>query len=108
MAKAEKVAKAGITREAGWLYYLDKTGNVSRSRMARGAGGVKNAKGEAQVIAHTAVKRDNGFIYFIDVEGDVSRTPRNKGGVAKKAEEPKAAPSPLEKKARASKKAPKA
>ena len=33
---AEKVAKTGVTKEKGYLYYLDKGGNVSRSKMARG------------------------------------------------------------------------
>ena len=33
---AEKVADAGVTREAGYLYFIDKNGNVGRSPMARG------------------------------------------------------------------------
>jgi len=33
---AEEVAKAGVTRESGYLYYIDKNGDVSRSPMARG------------------------------------------------------------------------
>ena len=35
---ATVVAKTGVQREKGWLYYLDKRGNVSRARMARGGG----------------------------------------------------------------------
>ena len=41
---ATKVAKTGIERESGWLYYLDKKGNVSRARMARGGGKVRKTK----------------------------------------------------------------
>ncbi len=33
---AEKVADAGVTRERGWLYYIDKQGNVSRTLLKRG------------------------------------------------------------------------
>ena len=33
---AEKVANAGVQREAGYLYFIDKNGNVSRAPMARG------------------------------------------------------------------------
>ena len=33
---AEKVADAGVTREAGYLYFIDKNGDVARSPMARG------------------------------------------------------------------------
>jgi hypothetical protein len=32
----EKVAKIGIKREEGWLYYIDKQGDVSRAKMSRG------------------------------------------------------------------------
>ena len=32
---AEKIQKAGIKREKGYLYYLDKQGDVSAAKMAR-------------------------------------------------------------------------
>jgi len=32
----EVVAKAGVQRESGWLYFSDKEGDVSRAKMARG------------------------------------------------------------------------
>ena len=33
---AEVVAKTGVQKESGYLYYLDKNGDVARSPMARG------------------------------------------------------------------------
>ena len=33
---AEKVAKAGVKRAEGYLYFIDKQGDVSRAKMARG------------------------------------------------------------------------
>jgi hypothetical protein len=33
---AEVVANAGVSRESGWLYFIDKDGDVSRAKMARG------------------------------------------------------------------------
>ena len=33
---ADKVKKVGIKKEKGYLYYLDKNGDVRRSKMARG------------------------------------------------------------------------
>jgi len=33
---AEKVKKTGIVREKGFLYFIDKQGDVSRAKMARG------------------------------------------------------------------------
>jgi len=40
---AEKVTKVGVKREKGYLYYIDKQGDVSRAKMARG--GKKKKKG---------------------------------------------------------------
>ena len=78
-AMATKVAKTGIKREKGWLYYLDKKGNVSRARMARGGG--KPARGKPQEVAKAGVKREDGFLYFIDKQGDVrARKMARRGG----------------------------
>ncbi len=59
---AQKVAKVGIKRVKGFLYYLDKQGDVSRAKMARG--GKKGGKPEK--IAKCGVKREDGYLYFID------------------------------------------
>ena len=32
----EKVMKCGIEKEPGYLYFVDKDGDVSRAKMARG------------------------------------------------------------------------
>ena len=33
---AEKVARVGVSKESGYLYFVDKQGDVSRAKMARG------------------------------------------------------------------------
>jgi len=33
---AEKVLKCGIKKEKGYLYFIDKKGDISRAAMARG------------------------------------------------------------------------
>ena len=66
---AEKVAKAGITRTEGYLYYIDKQGDISRAKMARG--GKKG--GKAEKVQKLGVKKESGFLYFVDKKGDVSR-----------------------------------
>lgn len=68
----QKVVKVGVKREKGWLYYIDKQGNVSRKKMARG-GGKKQNLGRAEVVAKTGVKREAGYLYFIDKQGDIAR-----------------------------------
>ena len=65
---SQKVEKAGIKREKGFLYYLDKQGDVSRAKMARG--GKKG--GRPQKVKKLGIKRKEGFLYFIDKQGDVS------------------------------------
>ena len=77
---AEKVAKAGIKRKKGYLYYVDKKGNVVETKMARGA----SKGGGGKVIAKTAVKKDKGYLYFIDKAGDVARAKMLRGGKKKK------------------------
>ena len=68
---AEKVKKVGITKEKGYLYYLDKNGHISCSKMARG----NQEGGNARVIEETGVTREKGFLYFIDKDGDVAKSP---------------------------------
>ena len=72
---AEKVKNTGVTKQSGYLYYLDKNGNVSRTRMARGA----NKGGNPEVVANAGVRRESGWLYFIDKDGDVSRAKMTRG-----------------------------
>ena len=72
---AENVAKPGVSKEKGYLYYLGKDGNVWRSKMARGA----SKGGSAEKVADANVSRESGFLYFIDKDGDVSRAPMARG-----------------------------
>ncbi len=77
---AEKVAKVGIKRKKGYLYYVDKKGNVVETKMARG----KSKGGGGKVIARPEVKKAKGYLYFIDKAGDVGRAKMLVGGKKKK------------------------
>ncbi len=55
---AEKVAKVGIKREKGYLYFIDKQGDVSRAKMARG--GTKKKKKAAKKKTAKRKKRRRG------------------------------------------------
>jgi len=72
---AEKVAKVGIVRKKGYLYYVDKKGNVVETKMARG----KSKGGGGKVVAKPEVKKAKGYLYFIDKKGDVSRARMKRG-----------------------------
>lgn len=34
---AQKVAKVGVKKEPGYLYFVDKNGDIARAKMARGS-----------------------------------------------------------------------
>src|SRR5688500_19376458 len=103
MANPEKVFKAGIQREPGWLYYFDN-GNVMRTRMVRG-GQKKKPGDKPEVVLKTDVKREDGFIYYLDKQGDVSRSVASRGGTARKRKRSKKAAKKAKKPAKKAKKA---
>jgi hypothetical protein len=79
---AEKVAKVGVKKTNGYLYFVDKGGNVSRAKMSRGGG--KKGKQKAEMVAKAGVKKEKGYLYFIDKNGDISRAKMARGGKKKR------------------------
>ncbi len=77
---AEKVTKVGVKREKGYLYYVDKQGDVSCAKMARG--GKKG--GSPKKVAKCGIKRKEGYLYFVDKQGDVSCAKMKRGGKKKR------------------------
>ena len=77
----EKVSKAGVKRESGFLYFLDGDGDVSRAPMVRGHS--KGPKAKSEKVSKTGVKKEPGYMYFIDKDGDVARTKMARGGKGK-------------------------
>jgi hypothetical protein len=74
---AQKVEKVGVKKESGYLYFIDKKGNVARAKMVRG--GKKKGKQKQQVVAKVGVKKESGWLYFLDKKGDVSRAKMARG-----------------------------
>ncbi|MBN1646383.1 hypothetical protein JW868_05065 [Candidatus Woesearchaeota archaeon] len=79
---AEKVQKVGIKKEYGYLYFVDKKGNISRAVMSRG--GRKKGKSKKEVVAKVGVEKEDGYLYFVDTKGDISRAKMARGRKAKK------------------------
>ena len=76
----KKLAKVGIKRAKGYLYYVDKKGDVSCAKMARG-----NKKGGSpKKVAKVGIKRVKGYLYYVDKQGDVSCAVMKRGGKKKK------------------------
>jgi hypothetical protein len=77
---AKKLAKVGVKRQKGFLYFIDKAGDVSCAVMARG-----NKKGgKPKKVAKVGVKKEKGYLYFLDKQGDVSCAKMVRGGQKKK------------------------
>ncbi len=77
---AEKVVKLGIKRQKGYLYYIDKKGDVSCAKMERG-----NKKGGSpKKVAKCGIKKKEGYLYFVDKKGDVSCAKMVRRGKRKK------------------------
>jgi hypothetical protein len=68
---AEKIGTEKISREPGFVYYVDSKGYVGRA--ARGK------KGHKARVSKEAVKRASGYLYYLNSEGYVARTKMARG-----------------------------
>ena len=80
MNKTETVAKVGVKKEKGMLYFVDKQGDISAATMARGGKARKGAK----KVAKVGVKKQGGYLYFVDKKGNISRAKMARGGRKRK------------------------
>lgn len=86
---AKVVAKTGITREPGYLYFVDKNGDVARAKASVGG---KKGGGKIQVVEKAGVKKQKGCMYFVDKNGNVAEVSMNRKGGKKKAKKDLAKP----------------
>ena len=77
---AQKVMKCGVKRQKGYLYFVDKRGNISMAKMARG----RKRGGGSKVVCKAGVKKKKGYLYFVDKKGDISMAKMVRGGRRKK------------------------
>ena len=63
---AEKVEKTGVTKEAGYLYYLGKDGHVWRTKMARG--GKKPVADQKKLQMQVSLEKINSYTTSIKME----------------------------------------
>lgn len=72
---AELVKQLHLQKSAGYMYYLDKQGNVSATPMKNS--GIKDY---AYVAAYAYIQREPNYLYFISTDGDIMRVRMNRGG----------------------------
>jgi len=82
----EVVAKANVRKHDGYLYFVDKQGDVSRAKMVRGRakGRAKKGKQKSEKVCKVGVKKQAGYLYFVDKKGNVARAKMVRGGRKKK------------------------
>lgn len=70
--------KPCIVREKGWLYFVDKEGDISRVKMARSRADKGPKKHEK--MKKVGIKKEKGYLYYLNKEGCIDRSPmkRNK------------------------------
>ena len=78
---AEVVAKTGVQRESGFLYFL-RGSDVWKTPMKRAGGPA--VEGKAEKVASGNFKREDGYLYFLDKNGNVARAKRAVGGQKRK------------------------
>ena len=83
----KKVSRVGVTRESGYLYFVDKAGDVSRAPMKK-----SGKKGGVQKVEKAGVRKRSGFMYYIDRDGDVCEVAMSRSGAKKKAKSQLAKP----------------
>ncbi|MDP7180404.1 MAG: hypothetical protein QF824_03995 [Candidatus Woesearchaeota archaeon] len=75
------VCKCGITRESGFLYFVDKKGNCARVNMKRPG---KKYKKKMETMHKCGIERESGYLYYVDKQGNVSKAKMVRGGKKKK------------------------
>ena len=78
---AEVVCKCGVKREKGYLYFVNKKGDLARAPMARAD---KKTSRKQEVVHKCGIKKKSGYLYFLDKKGNVSIAKMAKGGREKK------------------------
>lgn len=91
---AEKIAKLGIKREKGMMYYI-KSGDVWATPLKKPG----QPKGKATKVAAAGIDMDYAkYLYYLDTDGDIARNQRQVGGSKRKKSAKKAAPKKAAKK----------
>ncbi len=77
---AKILAKCGIKRKKGYLYFVGKNGSAYETKMARG----KKKGGGRKMIHNCRVKKEKGYLYFIDKKGNICSAKMQRGGKKKR------------------------
>jgi hypothetical protein len=74
---SEIIIKSGIEKESGYLYFLDKDGDIGRTVATKGS--VKDRKQGNEKVLKLGIEKEPGYLYFISKDGDVGRGKLKRG-----------------------------
>jgi hypothetical protein len=80
MTKATTIAKTKIKRQKGFLYFVDKKGDISCVPM-RNSG----IKGSVSKVEQVGIRKKPNYMYFVDKSGNVCEVKMSRQGAKKKA-----------------------
>ncbi|MFC2134055.1 hypothetical protein ACFLTH_05505 [Bacteroidota bacterium] len=72
-----RVYKTELVREKGWLYFIDKKGDISRVKMARSRAD-KGPRLHHKVL-DVGIQKEKGYLYYLDKDLDIFRSPMKRG-----------------------------
>lgn len=67
-----RLSKERIKREKGYLYFIDKAGDISRVKMKRSG---KKYKAKREKVLKVGIKKKPGMLYYVDKMGYVAAKP---------------------------------
>jgi hypothetical protein len=88
MANMSVVAKTGVKREKGFLYFVDKRGDISCVPM-RNLG----MRGGVRKVVRVGVKKKPNKMYFVNKQGNICEVGMSRDGAKKKSKSKLAKPS---------------
>jgi len=88
MAKTGTIAKTGIKRQKGFLYFIDRKGDISCVPM-RNLG----KKGGVRKVLRVGIKKRPNYMYFVNKTGNICEVKMSRMGAKKKQKSQLAKPS---------------
>ncbi len=64
-------------KEKGYLYFVDREGDISRCKMVRGR---KKEKQKQEKVLKVGIKRQPGLLYYVDKDLEIKTSPMNRKG----------------------------
>lgn len=71
--RPELVLETKVTRKTGWLYYLNKHGDICRGKMGALISVNPARYAKPELVESTKIKRKKGYLYRINDGGDIIR-----------------------------------